>query len=135
MYFLKPLLDVLAVCLIHDCITERTVEAFQDARREKKGLDVLWLSSQHFLSQIVKDVALIPAHLFQQSNSISPLWQRKSKQLQAYEPALCASCHFSNCFLWELDAHHLIQESSGLLNGTAQLLCAHFQGLPTYPQQ
>src|SRR5437879_1280077 len=56
---LEPFEQLLTASLLHHGITERSGEVFEDAGREQKRLYLLWLSSQHLLSQKVEDVTLI----------------------------------------------------------------------------
>ena len=48
-------------CLLHDSVTERGGEALEDTCGEQKGLHLLGLPLEHYFSQVVQDIALIPA--------------------------------------------------------------------------
>src|SRR5258708_3942326 len=130
----QPFQHPLAFLLLHDRVTQRSGEPLEDTCREQKGLYVLWLPSEHLLGQIVQDVALMHADLLQHGERISVLWERKTKQLQAYQPALCPSSHFLNRILRKLGIHHLIEESSCLLCCATQLVGVDFQQLSVCPQ-
>src|SRR5690348_3383941 len=112
--------------LFHDRITERGRDLFKNRCRKQKGLHLLWLSLQNFLSQIIENVVLISADLLQQSERISTLWQRKMEQLETHQPAFCANCYLLNCLLRQIKAHDLVKKGCCLFNCTTQLISTDF---------
>src|SRR6266705_1074575 len=95
---------------------------------------MLRLSSECFLCQIVQNVALISARLLEQRDRISVLWEGKTKQLQAHEPTFCACRDLLDGLIRHLDPHHHLEDVSGLLSCTAQLVCTHFEQMLVAPQ-
>ena len=75
---------VLTCTLFHDSITQRGVEAFENAGGKQKCLHILWLASEYFLSQKVQDVALISTDLLKQGGRVSMPSSGKREQLQPH---------------------------------------------------
>jgi len=77
------------------------------------------LTLEHFLDQVIEDVALTPTHLLQQIARVSMSLQREAKQLQTHQPAFCPSSHCLDHVLRELDSRRLLEEGYHLIWTTA----------------
>src|SRR6266567_9627559 len=78
----------LAATLPGDGIAQWTAQSAEDGGLQQEGLDVIGLTLQNFLNQVVDDVAVIPREAGNKAGDVVSPLHRERRQLERGDPAL-----------------------------------------------
>jgi hypothetical protein len=131
---LQPFQHRLAAGPAGDGVAQRSRQPLQDRRLQQKAADLIRLALQHFLGQIVKDVAVAAREGRHEPGHIGVLPKRQAGQLQPGHPPLGAGRQRRHSGLRQGGPGRLAQQRRRLLDGEAQLGGAQLGQLPAPPQ-
>ena len=80
----------LAVVLAGDGVAQRAAQPAQDRGLQQEAPDLLGLTLQHLLGQVVDDVAVVPGEARDEAGDVVPALHRQRRQLERGDPPLGA---------------------------------------------
>ena len=124
----------LAPVLAGDRVAQRAGQAGEDRRLQQEAPDLLGLTVQDLLDQVVDDVAVVPREARDEAGDIVAPLHRQRRQLEGGDPAFGAPLQRGDVPRGEIQPHHLVEVRGGLVRREAQIGGADLDELAPRPQ-
>jgi hypothetical protein len=98
-----------AVVPAGDRVAEGAAEAVEDRGVEEEPADVVGLSAEDLLDEVVHDVAVVPREPGNEARGVRAALERECRQLQRGDPALGAPLQGGDVGVCEVEADHVVQ--------------------------
>ena len=118
---LEPLQHGLSTSAFGYGVAERPAELVKDARAKEKASDLVGLSGEYLLHQVIDDVAVVAGETGDEAGNVVTSLHRKRCQLQGSDPALRAGFECINVLRPQIETHDFVEVRRGLLGREAQI--------------
>src|SRR5687767_5415520 len=125
----QPIKDRLPIVLARHRITERRIEAVQNGSPQQELADSAALPLQHFIDQVIHDVAVVAGERCYERRRVVPALHGKSGELKGRYPSLRARLQRGKLLWRESNSHRASEERPGLFCGEPQIGCPNLDKL------
>ena len=107
---LEALQQRLRARLAGDRVAQRTIQSIEDGGAEQESTDGVGLREEHFLDEVVGDVAIVAREGPNELLHVAMMLERQRRQLEARDPAFRARLQRGHVCGREVERHHLVEE-------------------------
>ena len=115
-------------------IAERACQPVQDRGVQQEAPDLLGLTLQDLLDEVVDDVAVVPSESCDEAGDVVAPLHRQGRQLERGDPALGPRLQRVDISCGQIQPHRLVEVRGGLVRREAQVGRTDLHELATRPQ-
>jgi hypothetical protein len=113
---------------------QRCGQAVQDRRLEEEGPDLVGLTVQDLVDEVVDDETVVAGEVGDEHRRVVATSERQCGELQRGDPPLCPRFEGVHVGGGEVESHRIVQVGRRLLLGEAQVGGTHLEQLAARPQ-